>query len=214
MDYQTFDMEEYIGEHIDAEPALLAELDRYTHTHVLAPRMLSGHLQGRLLKMLVRMANPRQVLEIGTFTGYSALCMAEGLLRPEAHIHTIEIDDELEPIITRFVSRSAFADRITLHIGDALSIMGEIQGDFDFVFIDGNKRDYPAYYKAVMQRLSSGGYIVADNILWDGKVVEPVAHNDGQTKAILEFNDLVAHDDTVEKVILPIRDGLTLIRKK
>ncbi|MBP5365547.1 MAG: class I SAM-dependent methyltransferase [Bacteroidales bacterium] len=214
MDYQTFDMEEYIGEHIDAEPALLAELDRYTHTHVLAPRMLSGHLQGRLLKMLVRMANPRQVLEIGTFTGYSALCMAEGLLRPEAHIHTIEIDDELEPIITRFVSRSAFADRITLHIGDALSIMGEIQGDFDFVFIDGNKRDYPAYYKAVMPRLSSGGYIVADNILWDGKVVEPVAHNDGQTKAILEFNDLVAHDDSIEKVILPIRDGLTLIRKK
>lgn len=213
MNYQTIELEDYIDKHIDKEPELLAELDRYTHTHVLCPRMLSGHLQGTLLKMLVRMVNPRQILEIGTFTGYSALSMAEGLIREDAHIHTVEIDDELEPIINKFISRSAFAERITLHIGDVANIINSIDGDFDFVFIDGNKRDYPAYYEMVMNRLTAGGYILADNILWDGKVVEPVAHNDTQTKAIIEFNDIVAADNRVEKVILPIRDGLTLIRK-
>lgn len=210
----TIDMEQYICSHIDKEPSLLAELDRYTHTKVLAPRMLSGHLQGTLLKMLVRMANPSHVLEIGTFTGYSALSMAEGLMRDEAHIHTIEIDDELEPKIRRFFSRSEHAHRLNLHIGDAMQIIDSLEGDFDFCFMDGNKRDYPAYYEKVMSRLVNGGYILADNVLWDGKVLEPVHKNDAQTKAIIEFNDIVAADDRVEKVILPIRDGLTLIRKK
>lgn len=207
-------MEQYICSHIDAEPDFLHELDRYTHLHVMAPRMLSGHLQGTLMKMLVRMANPRLVLEIGTFTGYSALSMAEGLLREDAHIHTVEIDDELEPIIRKFIDKSNFADKITLHIGDVENVINEIDGDFDFVFIDGNKRDYPAYYEMCMNRLTHGGYILADNILWDGKVTQPIARNDAQTQAIIDFNNIVAADNRVEKVILPIRDGLTLIRKK
>lgn len=210
----SIEMEQYICSHIDKEPSLLTELDRFTHTKVLAPRMLSGHLQGALLKMLVRMTNPAHILEIGTFTGYSALSMAEGLIRDEAHIHTIEIDDELEPKIRKFFSRSEHAHKLNLHIGDALEIIDSLEGDFDFCFMDGNKRDYPAYYEKVMSRLISGGYIVADNVLWDGKILQPLQKNDTQTKAIMEFNDMVANDNRVEKVILPIRDGLTLIRKK
>ena len=210
----SLEMEQYICSHIDKEPELLYELDRFTHTKVLAPRMLSGHLQGMLLKMLVRMANPSHILEIGTFTGYSALSMAEGLLKDDAHIHTIEIDDELEPKIRSFFERSLHSNKLHLHIGDAMEIIDSLEGDFDFCFMDGNKRDYPAYYDKVMSRLVCGGYILADNVLWDGKILQPVHRNDTQTKAIMEFNDIVASDDRVEKVILPIRDGLTLIRKK
>lgn len=214
MNFDSIEMEQYIAEHIDKEPKLLAELDRYTHLKVLAPRMLSGHLQGTLMKMLIRMANPRLVLELGTFTGYSALSMAEGLLRPDAHIHTIEIDDELEPIIQKFFDKSEHRDQLTLHIGDVADVLDKIDGQFDFVFMDANKRDYPKYYDLIMPRLNNGGYILADNVLWDGHVVQPIADNDAQTKAIVEFNNIVAQDERVEKVILPIRDGLTLIRKK
>lgn len=214
MDINSIDMEQYICSHIDAEPALLAELDRYTHLKVLAARMLSGHLQGTLMKMLIRMANPKLVLEIGTFTGYSALSMAEGLLRPDAHIHTVEIDDELEPVITKFFNKSEHRDKLTLHIGDVAHILPTIEGTFDFVFMDGNKRDYVNYYNMIMPRLAPGGYILADNVLWDGKVLGEIARNDAQTRAIVEFNNLVAADDRVEKVIIPMRDGLTLIRKK
>lgn len=214
MNFDSIEMEQYIAEHIDKEPKLLADLDRYTHLKVLAPRMLSGHLQGTLMKMLIRMVNPRLVLELGTFTGYSALSMAEGLLRPDAHIHTVEIDDELEPIIQKFFDMSEHRDQLTLHIGDVADVLEEIDGQFDFVFIDANKRDYPKYYDLIMPRLNNGGYILADNVLWDGHVVQPIADNDLQTKAIVEFNNIVAQDERVEKVILPIRDGLTLIRKK
>jgi len=214
MNFDSIEMERYIAEHIDKEPTLLHELDRYTHLKVLAPRMLSGHLQGTLMKMLVRMVNPKTVLEVGTFTGYSALSMAEGLLRKDAIIHTIEIDDELEPIIRKFFDKSEHRNQLQLHIGDVANVLDSIEGTFDFVFIDGNKRDYPKYYEMILPRVSDGGYILADNILWDGHVVEPIAHNDTQTKAIVEFNNIVAADDRVEKVILPIRDGLTLIRKK
>ena len=214
MDFNSIEMERYIAEHIDKEPDILHELDRYTHLKVLAPRMLSGHLQGAVLKMLIRMANPRKVLEIGTFTGYSALSMAEGLLRPDAIIHTIEIDDELEPIIRKFVDKSEHRNQIEIHIGDVAEVISQIEGEFDFVFMDANKRDYPLYYDMILPRVSSGGYILADNILWDGHVVQPVANGDTQTKAIMKFNDIVAADDRVEKVILPIRDGLFLIRKK
>ena len=213
MEFTSIEMEQYIAEHIDKEPQLLADLDRYTHLKVLAPRMLSGHLQGTLMKMLIRMANPRMVLEIGTFTGYSALSMAEGLLRPDAEIHTIEIDDELEPIITKFFERSEHRSQLHLHIGDVANVINQIDGQFDFVFMDGNKRDYPFYYDLIFPRLNKGGYILADNVLWDGHVVQPVSDKDAQTKAIIKFNDIVAADTRVEKVILPIRDGLTLIRK-
>ncbi len=214
MNVDSIEMERYIAEHIDKEPALLHELDRYTHLKVLAPRMLSGHLQGTLMKMLVRMVNPRLVLEIGTFTGYSALSMAEGLLRDDAIIHTIEIDDELEPIIRKFFDRSSRRNQLQLHIGDVADVLASIDGKFDFVFVDGNKRDYPKYYEMLMPRMSKGGYILADNILWDGHVIEPIAKNDTQTQAIVDFNNIVAEDERVEKVILPIRDGLTLIRVK
>lgn len=214
MDFTSIEMERYIAEHIDKEPALLHGLDRYTHLKVLAPRMLSGHLQGTLMKMLVRMANPRMVLELGTFTGYSALSMAEGIMREDAEIHTVEIDDELEPIITKFFEASEHRDKMHLHIGDVKEIIDELPGEFDFVFMDANKRDYPKYYELIMPRLAKGGYILADNILWDGHVIEPEEKNDAQTKAIKKFNDIVAADDRVEKVILPIRDGLLLIRKK
>lgn len=213
MDTNSIELEEYISQHIDAEDQLLIELDRYTHLKVLRPRMLSGHQQGTLMKMLIRMANPKLVLEIGTFTGYSALSMAAGLLRNDAHIHTIEIDDEMQPIIEKFFSKSKYADKLTLHIGDVANIIDTIDGNFDFVFIDGNKRNYVDYYNLVMDRLAHGGYILADNILWDGKVVQKVERNDTQTQGILDFNNVVAKDNRVEKVILPIRDGLSLIRK-
>ena len=202
--YDSIEIDDYISRHIDAEHPLLHELDRQTHLRTLAPRMLSGHQQGSLLRMIVSMIRPHTILEIGTFTGYSALCMAQAL-QDDAHIHTIEIDDELEPMIRSYFKRYEHPERITLHIGDALTVI---------VFIDGDKRTYPAYYEKVMPRLADGGYIIADNVLWDGKVTQPTAHADAQTDGIKRFNDMVAADTNVEKVILPIRDGLTIIRKK
>lgn len=207
-------LEEYILQHIDAEPTELARLDRETHLYHLRPRMCSGHLQGRLLKMFVRMIQPKQVLELGTFTGYSALCLAEGLLADDACVHTIEIDDELEDFIREHFSRSEMGGRIKLHIGDACDIIPTIEGDFDLVFVDANKRNYLDYYKMVLPRVRKGGFIIADNTLWDGKVVDWGKKLDDQTRGILEFNDYVAADEAVEKVILPLRDGLTLIYKK
>ncbi|MBP5498945.1 MAG: O-methyltransferase [Muribaculaceae bacterium] len=207
-------LEDYILSHIDAEPASLHELYRDTHLQLLYPRMCSGHLQGRILKMLTRMINPRHVLELGTYSGYSSLCIAEGLTDADAHIHTIEKDDELEDFIRGHFSRSEYGDRITLHIGDVEDVLPTIDGAFDLVFIDANKRHYPHYYEMVMPRVVSGGYIIADNTLWDGKVAEDGVKTDAQTAGILEFNEIVSRESSVEKVILPIRDGLTLIRKK
>ncbi len=210
----TIDLEQYIEQHIDAENPLLTEIDRFTHLKALSPRMVSGHIQGKLLKMLVRMINPTNVLEIGTFTGYSALSIAEGLLRDDAHIDTIEIDDELEDKIRAFFRRSKFYDQITLHIGDALSIIPSLNKTFDLVFIDANKRQYVEYYKLVKPLVTSGGFIIADNTLWDGKVVLSPHSGDHQTQGIIAFNNLVSSDDEVEKAIVPIRDGLTILRKK
>ena len=209
---QTLD--DYILEHIDAEPEFLHTLDRDTHLYHLRPRMCSGHLQGRILKMLVRMIRPRRILELGTFTGYSALCLAEGM--PESsELHTIEIDDELEDFIRSHFDSSEFADRLHLHIGDAkeiLASMGDVK--FDLVFMDANKREYCEYYDLVFPMLEEGGFIIADNTLWDGHVVDESHPKDAQTQGIVRFNKMVAMDDRVEKVILPIRDGLTLIRKR
>ena len=208
----TEELEEYILRHIDAEPEHLARLDRDTHVRLLYPRMCSGHLQGRLLKMLVRMINPQHVLELGTYSGYATQCLAEGLLRDEAHIDTIEIDDELEDFIRQHLSQSPVASRITLHIGDAVEILSSLNRQFDLIYIDANKRDYLAYYDLAMSHLVLGGYILADNTLWDGKVADHASH-DPQTRGIRAFNDRVASDPRVEKVILPLRDGLTVIRK-
>lgn len=210
---ETDALDEYILGHIDEEGAYLKALYRDTHVRLLRPRMASGHLQGRLLKMFVRMIRPRNVLEIGTYSGYSALCMAEGL-EPDAHLYTFEINDEQEDFTRPWIERSPYADKISFIIGDALSLVPEMDVKFDMAFVDGDKRKYVDYYEMVLSQLNPGGYILADNTLWDGHVIEKSLRHDAQTLGIMAFNDLVAADDRVEKVILPLRDGLTVIRKK
>lgn len=207
------DIDDYILDHISPEPVWLTKVYRNTYLHHLYPRMCSGHLQGRLLKMLTQMISPKRILELGTFTGYSTLCFAEGM--PEdAHIHTIEIDDESEDELLSTFQSSPWAERIHLHIGDAADIIPKIDEEWDLVFIDANKRCYIEYYELVMPRLRKGGYIFVDNTLWSGKVLDPTSNHDAQTREILAFNDHVSEDMRVEKVILPLRDGMTLIRKR
>ncbi|MDO4993381.1 MAG: O-methyltransferase [Bacteroidales bacterium] len=206
-------IDEYILRHIDAEPERLHRLWRATQLHLLYPRMASGHLQGRMLVMLTRMIQPRRILELGTFSGYSALCLAEGM-PDDAVLHTIEVNDEQENFTRPWLEASPWADRIHLHIGDALDIVPRLGEPFDLIYIDADKRHYADYYRLVMPHLNPGGYILADNTLWDGHVVEPEHQHDAQTQGIMAFNDLVAQDKEVEKVILPMRDGLTIIRKK
>ena len=208
------ELDDYILSHIDAEGEELHRLNRETHLFHLRPRMCSGHLQGRMLKMMVRMIRPRHILELGTFTGYSALCLAEGLADDSCRVDTIEIDDELEDFIRSHFEASPLAPRIKLHIGDAREVLPTIEGNFDLVFIDANKREYCEYYNMVFDRVAKGGFIIADNTLWDGKVVDWGKKLDAQTEGILRFNDMIAADERVEKVILPIRDGLTIIYKK
>ncbi len=206
----TDELQEYIEQHISEEPAHLAKLYRHTQLTRLYPRMCSGHIQGRMLKMLTQMISPMRVLELGTFTGYSALCMAEGM--PEgAELHTVELDDEYADDIRSYFESAPCGGKITLHIGDALELTRQLPGPWDMVFIDANKRHYSEYYEAVLPLVPSGGYIIADNTLWSGKVTEDC--HDAQTDAIRRFNDLVAADPRVEKVILPLRDGMTIIRK-
>ena len=211
----TQDLEDYLLAHIDAEPEHLHQLDRDTHIELLYSRMCSGHLQGRLLKMLVRMIRPKRVLELGTYSGYSAQCLAEGLLDDEAHIHTIEIEDELEDFLRAHFDQSPVGHRITLHIGDCNDIVPTLGGNFDLVFIDANKRQYVDYFNLVIDHVKSGGFIIADNTLWDGKVADLHGKKlDPQTQGILNFNNLVAADPRVETVIRPLRDGLTIMYKK
>ena len=206
-------LDQYILNHIDAESDYLKALYRDTHVKLLRPRMASGHLQGRLLKMFVEMIKPMQILEIGTYSGYSALCLAEGL--PEGGmLHTFEINDEQEDFTRPWLEKSPFADKIKFYIGDAMKTVPQLGITFDLAFVDGDKRTYIECYEMVLSCLRPGGFIIADNTLWDGHVVETPAANDYQTRGIMVFNDLVAADDRVEKVILPLRDGLTLIRKK
>ena len=205
-------LEEYISTHIEPEGDLLKSLYRETNIKLLNPRMASGHIQGRLLKSFVQMIQPKNVLELGTFTGYATLCMAEGL--PEnGHIDTIEIDDELEGFIKKWIDKSPYKDKITLHIGDAVKVVPTLNKKFDLVFLDAEKREYPDYYKQLFDYVELGGYIIADNTLWDGHVVDPEYSKDKQTKAIKEFNDMVAADSRVSVSIVPIRDGLTIIRR-
>lgn len=206
------DIDDYILSHIDPEGEYLHNLYRATNLHMLYSRMASGHLQGRLLKMFVTMIRPKLVLEIGTFSGYSGLCIAEGL-DEDAHLHTIEINDEQEDFTLPWFTNSPYADKITMHIGDALEVIPQLDLRFDMAFIDGDKRIYTEYYELVLKYLNPGGYILADNTLWDGHVLEKESH-DQQTIGIKAFNDRLAQDTRVEKVILPLRDGLTIIRKK
>jgi len=214
---ETEEIDEYILRHIDKEGDYLYRLYRATNVEMLRPRMASGHLQGRLLKMLVRMICPDYILEIGTYTGYSALSMAEGL-EAGGKVITFEVNDEQEDFTRPWIERAAVADKVEFIIGDALELVPEMVEKrhflFDMAFVDGDKRRYADYYEMVLKVLRPGGFMLVDNTLWDGHVVdEEYAVTDPQTKGIIDFNDFVAQDDRVEKVILPLRDGLTLIRK-
>ncbi|MDR2359168.1 MAG: O-methyltransferase [Prevotellaceae bacterium] len=202
----------YATAHTSPEDALLAELVRYTHLHVMNPRMLSGWLQGKLLEQISCMIRPWRVLEIGTFTGYATLCMAKGL--PAGGIlHTIERNDELHGIAASFIARSPQAGKIKMHTGDALQIIPTLDETFDLAYIDGDKREYCAYYHAAIGKVRSGGFLLADNVWWNGKVIDTPASADRQTQEIRAFNELVQTDRRVENVLLPLRDGLMIIRK-
>ena len=206
-------LEDYIERHISAEPENLKKIDRKTNLYRLNGRMCSGHIQGRLLKMLTSMINPRKVLELGTFTGYSALCIAEAL-KEDAEIHTIEADEELEDEIRRNLQECRDGRKVKLHIGDALEVMSQWEDAFfDLAVIDADKRQYPKYFIETMRLVKPGGYILADNTLWDGHVTESGKHS-SQTLGILEFNDLVANTPGIDVSIIPMRDGLTLIHKR
>ena len=213
------ELERYINSHSSPEAELLAELERETNLRITQPQMLSGHIQGRFLKLLVQMLRPQRILEIGTYTGYSALCMAEGL-NDGGVVDTIEIEEEIEEFAASFFERSPHGNKIHQHIGSAIDVIPTLQGTYDLIFIDGDKRQYPDYYRLLMgdeggePKVHSGSYLLADNILWYGKVVEEVHSGDRHTQGILSFNDMVAHDPRVENVIIPLRDGLNLIRVK
>lgn len=207
----TPELEDYINSHIDPEPPELYRIDRSSNIRLLNGRMCSGHIQGRLLKMLTGMIRPHRIIELGTFSGYSALCMAEALA-DDAEVHTIEVDDELEDFIKGNLALSPHGGKVCLHIGDAMEVMKQFpDGYFDMAFIDADKRAYADYYREIRRLVRKGGYILADNTLWDGHVVES-GHHSAQTEGIIRFNDLIAADPTIEKAIIPIRDGLTLIR--
>lgn len=209
----TPELESYLLAHSDPEGDYLYRLYRATNIHLLHGRMASGHLQGRVLKMLVRMAQPKNILEIGTFSGYSAICLAEGL--PEGGmVYTFEINDEQEDFTRPWIENSPVADKIKFIIGDALTEAPKLGVEFDMAFIDGDKRTYMESYEMVLSVLHPGGFILADNTLWDGHVVDHAYDKDRQTQGIEEFNDFVAHDERVERVMLPLRDGLTLIYKR
>ena len=210
---ETERLDQYILVHIDPESDYLTKLYRQTHLKLLYPRMASGHLQGRLLKMFVKMIDPTNILEIGTYSGYSGLCLAEGL-KPGGQLYTIEINDEQEDFTRPWFENSPYKDQIHFLIGNALDIVPTLDVTFDMAFVDGDKRLYKEYYEMVLQHLRPGGYMLADNTLWDGHVIEEPTPKDAQTKGIMAFNDYLAKDTRVEKVILPLRDGLTIIRKK
>ena len=212
MDY-SIDIDEYIKNHILPEEPFLKELDRETNLSCIHPRMLSGHIQGKILYMLCKMINPERILELGTYTGYSAISMGLAL-KEGSMLHTIEIRDENEELISKYIEKAGLNDKIICHFGDALDIIPMINEEFDLVFIDADKRDYPSYYKLVFDKVKPSGYIIADNILWDGKVVDEKERNDPQTAGVIEFNRLVKEDERVENVIIPFRDGMTIIRKK
>lgn len=206
------ELEEYIGLHSEPEPEILQQLSRATHQKILRPRMLSGNLQGQFLKMLCRMNRASRVLEIGTFTGYAAISMATGL-EPGGKLHTIDSNDEIEDFTREYIRRSGLENCIVFHIGDACEVIPQLDELFDLVFIDADKRQYAEYYRLVFDKVRPGGIIVADDVLWDGKVLE-MDSRDAQTRGILAFNDLVQQDVRVENILLPIRHGLMVIRKK
>ncbi|WP_037315290.1 O-methyltransferase [Salegentibacter sp. Hel_I_6] len=204
-------IDDYILEHSAKEPEFLAKLNRETNHKVLQPRMLSGNYQGRILSIISKLIAPKSILEIGTYTGYSALCLAEGLPK-DGMLHTIDINEELHDFQQKYFQASEFKNKIRQYIGDAREIIPKIDSKLDLVFIDADKPNYPAYFELIIDKMNSGGLILSDNVLWSGKVVETLKAEDESTRALLEYNKMLAEDERLETVILPIRDGLTLSR--
>ena len=210
----TKKLDQYILQHSEPESPLLSEMVRDAHVNLLRPRMISGHIQASFMKMICRMMNAKKILEIGTYTGYTTLAMAE-VIGDNGSIDTIEIDDEMELFIRRYLDQSPLRNKINLHIGDAVDIIPRLEeNEYDMAFIDADKRAYKTYYDLVFDKVRKGGIILADNTLWDGKVIEPLVPSDRQTAGIMEFNDYVAADTRVEKTMVPLRDGITIIWKK
>jgi predicted O-methyltransferase YrrM len=213
MHFLPQEIDDYVVKHSAKEPDLLQQLNRETNQKVLQPRMLSGHYQGRLLSLLSKLINPQNILEIGTYTGYSALCLAEGM-KAGGILHTIDINEELLDLQKRYFEASPWKEQIVQHLGDATQIIPALEEDFDLVFIDADKPNYPVYFQQIMEKLRRGGVILSDNVLWSGKVVEPVKKDDESTQTLLEYNRLLAEDERLETVMLPVRDGLTISRKR
>ena len=213
MHFLSEELENYAAQHTEDEPLLLQELNKRTHLNVLQPRMISGHFQGRFLSLLSKMVQPRTILEIGTYTGYATLCLAEGL-HPEGVLHTIDIKEELTDLQREFFDRSGYGNQIVQHLGKASDIIPSLDTTFDLVFIDADKQNYAHYFDLVIEKMNRGGIILSDNVLWSGKVVEEVKHNDKHTQALMAYNQKIKDDPRVETVLLPIRDGITLSRVK
>ena len=211
MHFLSQELESYLEEHLPRESVLLEDLSRETHLKVLQPRMISGHYQGRLLSMLSCIIRPKYILEIGTYTGYGALCLAEGL-QDEGELHTLDINPELQGIQNKYFGRSKFRSQIHQHLGDAIELIPKLENTFDLVFIDGHKVDYDDYYEAVLGKTKPGSVILCDNTLWSGKVTQPAAADDKATLALQEFNAKLREDPRVAVIILPVRDGLSLCR--
>lgn len=213
MHFLSEELENYAAQHTEDEPLLLQELNKRTHLNVLQPRMISGHFQGRFLSLLSKMVQPRTILEIGTYTGYATLCLAEGV-HPEGVLHTIDIKEELTDLQREFFDRSGYGSQIVQHLGKAADIIPALDTTFDLVFIDADKQNYAHYFDLVIEKMNRGGIILSDNVLWSGKVVEEVKHNDKHTQALMAYNQKIKDDPRVETVLLPIRDGITLSRVK
>jgi predicted O-methyltransferase YrrM len=212
MEFISPELQQYVTEHSSAVSPLLSQIDRETHLEVLQPRMLSGHFQGRVLSMLAQLLKPTAILEIGTYTGYSALCLAEGLT-PDGKLITIDVNEELAPRVRGYFEASAYAQQIDYRIGNAAQLIPTLPYTFDLIFIDADKQQYPLYYEQALEKLKPGGFILIDNVLWSGKVLD-TQHQDKDSVLLRELNLKISQDARVEKVLLPIRDGLYLIRKK
>ena len=213
MHFISQELEDYIEQHSEKEPDLLAALNKETYQKILLPRMLSGHFQGRVLSMLSKLIRPVNILEIGTFTGYAALCLCEGM-QENGQLHTIDIKEELETIQRKYFDKSPWGNQIFQHLGEAMAIIPTLELKFDLVFIDADKENYIHYFELILPKMNKGGIILSDNVLWSGKVLEPLQKNDLSTKVLLEYNELLKNDSRVETVLLPIRDGLTVSRVK
>ncbi len=211
MHFISQELEDYIEQHSEKEPELLAALDKETYQKILLPRMLSGHFQGRVLSMLAKLIRPVNLLEIGTYTGYSALCLCEGM-QENGQLHTIDIKEELVDFQRKYFDKSPWGNQIIQHLGEAVNIIPTLEMKFDLVFIDADKENYINYFELIVPKMNKGGIILSDNVLWSGKVLEPLKKNDLSTKILLEYNQLLKNDPRVETVLLPIRDGLTVSR--